>query len=976
MEHETNVEGPSLPSRRRLLAALGGAGVALAGSAMLQESSWGQSITSATYGSGGSTGAGIGCRAYATVADLKADTSIVEGMLVMTAGYYAPDDGGASEYVIRAGTLVDDGGSVIDVQNGLQAVLLVKGHIRYKQFGTVSDGVNDDGGQIKKAHAFANTRRVPVIDEAGEYWIKQTTMIVIQTNVRWGQSKFHIDESFNSKAQARFHVLSRQDPAAISFDAATKASFLARMRPGTTLVPELAAYKNTLVFIVDDNDKIGARYGYPGQNGWSKEDFFYVEEHGRIVGEIAWSFNDYTSLTAYPAEESYLVIDGGSFLLSGNNPGNNNSAYWYNGFLVKRSRTTIRNQWVGLEHGASDTSLDPRYGFYYFNYAYEVMLENVRAIPYEQNRPGTEYVLIGTYGIGGRRVLNATFRNVTAEGSMYHWGVFGTNLFKNFRIEGCRLNRVDVHFHCWNLYVSDSEIGYRGFTLTGGGDLVIENTKRYGNQFIGFRQDFGARWDGHIRIRNCRLIVENGGAQVTGLDFRPADFDYKYSIGYGRSIHMENFVFDYTGQTNVNGACQLIRLAGFSKIASTGSRLFFPQWIECRNITVAGRDQGVRIMQISNPFSFDVGRAGGLDGQRLLTNCYMRFENIDGEKVPPQPSEGTASSSFLLNALGTTPYDDQYALFPKIEFIHVGDFWGHFKGAAANVTVRDSTVNCMDNYSGGQMRGSLVLDQCDIRPDAVDDGKVLYTLNAQFGTTFLNCTIHAPILNGVARPDLFARHGFIDINQKLMWNHVNTTLAKQLVDYYAGIGNPVLPEFYAMLKSHHASQGSQMARRKGTTAQRPSPASFLSEPGFTYFDTEQQQLVVWDGAQWVAPSKGGDVWSFYLAGLSSAPAGTSFKRSEAHPSQMYMASRSGSVKAFTAYVNAPTPGPSFTFELWKDGSLWIGGLAGPGASGNPLMSPVTGAAFGAGSRIEVRFTGADGGLVSGAYATLDLHIGY
>ncbi|WP_139602588.1 hypothetical protein [Paenibacillus hemerocallicola] len=965
---------PSALSRRKLLAALGGAGAALAGSTLLLESGWGQSIAEATYGGGSSTGC---CRKYASVNDMKADTSLVADALVHTAGYYDPGDGGAADYIVQAGALAEDGGSVIALQNGLQAILLPGGSIGYKQFGTVSDGVNDDGAQIKKAHTYANVRRLPVVDESGEYWIKQTNLIVIQTNVSWGQTKFHIAESFNSKTNARFHVTSRQAPVEIALDAPTKAAFLAKMRPGTTICPELAAYKNSLLFIVDDNDKVGARFGYPGQTGWSKEDFFVVEEHGRIVGDIAWTFNNYTSLTAYPAEDSYLVIDGGTFLLSGDSAGNNNSAYWHNGILVKRSRTIIRNQWVGLEPGASDTALDPRYGFYYLNYVYDVTLENIRAIPYEQNRPGTEYVLIGTYGIGGRRVLNATFRNVTAEGSLYHWGVFGTNLFKNFRIENCRLNRVDVHFHCWNLYVLDSEIGYRGFTLTGGGDLIIENTKRFGNQFIGFRTDFGAKWDGYIRIRNCRLVIDNGANEAIALDYNPADFDYKYPIGYGRSIQLENFTFDYTGLPNTNGTCRIMRIASFSKITATGSRLFFPQLIEFKNVTVAGRDKGVRILHIQNPFGFHVGKAGGVDDQRVNANCYMRFENIEGEKVPAQQSESTSHMSFLLNGLGTAPYDDEYALYPKIDFVQVGDFWGHFKGTAADVTVQRSTVNCMDNYSGGQMRGRLVLDNCDIRADAVDDGKVLYTLTSQFGTTFLNCTVHAPILNGTTRPDLLSRCGFIEMNQKLQYNHVNTSLSKQVIDYFAAQGNPVQPEFYAMLKSHHASDSSLMARRKGTTAQRPAPANFLSEKGFAYFDTDLEQVVVWDGTRWVYPSKSNDTLHFYMADLSTATAGAPFKRAEAHPSQAYVVAQAGRVSKYAVHVNAPSGTASFTFDLWKDGTVWISGLAGPGTAANPLVAPIAGSAsFDEGSRIEVRLAGTAAGLSAGTYATLDLYVHY
>lgn len=971
---DENARSPAF-SRRKLLTALGGAGAALAGSSLLLETSWGQSVTGAIYGNGSSQPRC--CRAYASVSDMKADATLAAGALVHTAGYYAPGDGGAADYIVQAGSLPEDGGGVIDLQNGLQAILLPGGSINYKQFGTVGDGVNDDGVQIKKAHVYANAHGLPIVDEAGEYWIRETNLIVIQTNVSWGQTRFHIAESFNSKSNARFHVLSRQTPVDISFDAPTKAAFLAKMHPGTTICPELAAYKNSLVFIADANDKIGARFGYPNQTGWSKEDFFYVEEHGRVIGDIAWTFANYTSLKAYPAEDSYLVIDGGTFLLSGDSAGNNNSGYWHNGIWVKRSRTVIRNQWVGLEPGASDTAMDPRYGFYYFNYVYDVTLENVRAIPYEQNRPGTDYVLIGTYGIGGSRVLNATFRNVTAEGSLYHWGVFGTNLFKNFRIENCRLNRVDVHFHCWNLYVLDSEIGYRGFTLTGGGDLVIENTKRYGNQFIGFRRDYGARWDGHVRIRNCRLVIDNGANEAIALDYNPADFDYKYPIGYGRSIQLENFTFDYTGLPNTGGTCRIMRIAAFSKITATGARLFFPQLIEFRNVTVAGRDKGVRILHIQDPYSFHTGKVGGLDNERLVSNCYMRFENIEGEKVPAQSSESTSQMNFLLNGLGNAPYLDEYALYPKIDFVQVGEFWGHFKGAAADVTLRRSTVNCMDNYNGGQMRGRLVLDNCDIRADAVDDGKVLYTLTSQFGTTFLNCTVHAPLLDGVSRPDLLSRCGFIDVNQKLQFNHVNTTLSKPVIDYYAAQGNPVLPEFYAMLRSHHANESSTLARRKGTTAQRPAPASFLSEKGFAYFDTDLEQVVVWDGTRWVYPSKSGETLHFYMADLPAAPAGASFKRSESHPSQAYVLAQAGAIAKYAVYASAASGTSAFAFDLWKDGAVWIAGLAGPGTSANPLIAPVSGpAAFDPGSRLEVKLAGTAAGLPAGTYATVDLYIQY
>ncbi|MDF2661323.1 MAG: hypothetical protein K0Q94_4114 [Paenibacillus sp.] len=966
-------------SRREFMTALGGAGAALAAQPLLANTGWGASVTGTTYGNGsGNSGPGTYRSFYPSAADMKADPGLTAGAYACTAGYYEPGDGGAADYRIESGALSEDGGSVIVLQNGLFALLLPGSSVNYRQFGAACDGASDDGVPIKHAHRYANSRGLPVINESGEFWIKATNEIPIQTNVSWGLTKFHIDESFNSRTNPRFRIKSIHSPIPIVFDAATKAAFLSRMKPGIMIVYQLAAYKNCLVFVEDEQDRIGVRSGYANNAGWSKEEFFYVEEHGKIVGDIAWTFTNYTKLVAYPCDDSYLTVDGGTFYLSGNNPGQTYQGYHYNGFEIERSRTIIRNQWVGLGPGQADVSMNPRNGFYQFTRAYDVLLENVRLLPWEKDRAGTgQDVAQGTYGIGGTRVLNITFRNLTAEGSWVHWGVFGTNLFKNFHVENCRLNRIDVHFHCWNLYVKDSEIGYKGITLTGGGDLVIENTRRFGNQFLGFRQDYGAKWDGPIRMRNCRLMVENGATDAIALDFSPLDFDYKYPIGYGRSVVVEHFTFDYTGLASLNGVAQMMRIASFSKASSTGARVFFPQHLEFRNISVAGREKGVRLLQIHNPYSLHLGKPGGMDGQRVKANCYMRFENIHGEKVPAQYSQSTSHVNFLLNGLNTQPYDDEYALYPKIDFVQVGDFFGHFKGAIADVCISRSVVNCIDAFEGGPLRGRILLDQCDIRAEALNDGKSLYYLATELGTHFVNCTVHAPVLDGAVRPDLLARCDFIDVNNKLRYYHLNTKLSKELTDYFANAGTPVEPEFYAMLRSHHGEDSEWMARRKGTTAQRPAPSAFRSEKGFAYYDTDAGQMVVWDGAGWAYPSRSHDTLHYYLDNMPGASAGTVMKRAENHPAQAYVVPQAGLLSKYAVYVSAPAIGSSCTFELWKNGTLWIGGITGPASSGNPLVAAIAeDASFAEGDRIAVKVGGVAPGMGNGAYATVDLYASY
>ena len=73
---------------------------------------------------------------FDTVADMKAATNLVAGDYVRALGYYNINDGGASIYkIVNNDELADDGGSVIELDSGLKATLVVNKSIRISQFG-------------------------------------------------------------------------------------------------------------------------------------------------------------------------------------------------------------------------------------------------------------------------------------------------------------------------------------------------------------------------------------------------------------------------------------------------------------------------------------------------------------------------------------------------------------------------------------------------------------------------------------------------------------------------------------------------------------------------------------------------------------------------------------------------------------------------------------------------------------------------
>ena len=84
---------------------------------------------------------------YSTVANMKADTKLKAGDMVITLGYHSENDGGASKYVIKASS----DKYYETLSNNLKAELIIEDRINVKQVGAYGDGVHDDTAAMEAA---------------------------------------------------------------------------------------------------------------------------------------------------------------------------------------------------------------------------------------------------------------------------------------------------------------------------------------------------------------------------------------------------------------------------------------------------------------------------------------------------------------------------------------------------------------------------------------------------------------------------------------------------------------------------------------------------------------------------------------------------------------------------------------------------------------------------------------------------------
>ena len=605
----------------------------------------------------------------------------------------------------------------------------------------------DDGLKIKAAHDYANENGLDVYNPSGHYVIRNTRNISVKTNINLGKSVFHIKEGETPTQNGQLFSVYSDYPEQVITGSLLQ-TILPQLKKGVSNIPELSPYADSMV-VVADRTKAIYRNGDKTTNGGGHEDFFYVGQDGRIIGNLLWTYDNLTEIRIRKCNETYINIEGGQFLLSGDlKPSVLPTEVKRNGFHIERSRVVIENQVVGFEKDVTDGATIPSMGFHFLTYGYDVTVKNIKTIARK---------LAGSYAIGGRNLLNFRFENITSGGDSHAFGSVGTNYLHNGVISHCHFNRFDVHLSAMDLTIENSVIGKQGISLMGGGELNIENTSVDRFIFLELRGDYGAHWDGNITIKNCKLFGDLLSEDHQIILHHQNGEEFGFPLVFGQNIKVENFTFDYTALPTQDKAAHLINYRNPvtpTKYLYNDKLITLPENIEMKNIHVIGRTKGVKLFNLRYPHLYQTGKLNSRTVTRnhvsLKTNANYQFENIDVDKLVDYPQSLESVFYFLNNASET--YTPQ-SLVPKMIIRDCIDLTILIGSSVLELNVENSTISTLDAFDGGDGKSLIKLSNCEFKPEILIDANnpFLFLYN---DVRITNCKVH-PTNNNVASSKAF-----------------------------------------------------------------------------------------------------------------------------------------------------------------------------------------------------------------------------
>ncbi|MEN2431094.1 hypothetical protein [Comamonas sp. F1-6] len=532
-----------------------------------------------------------------------------------------------SSQQLRLDLFSEHGGEIVNFRQAPDAVVrsvtevLSNGVISPFIYGGNWDGVGDDTEAIRKAHALANLKRVPV-SYAGisKFCIQANARIPVYTSVDFFSARMVIlggveaspsFDSFNT-----IFIFSDPDCPLVTVTGPVLASNLVRgaIFPTRGLFDGHGYAKLECGLQVPDRAKTGTQ---------NYTQAFKVNRASKVSHPLSSNCSAFASAITV----SYRKTSKTPLTIS--NVGLVEGA-WNNQrvFQIERCNTHIKN---------FDLLFDGD-GAQYNNVSEIVCLLDVSDVTIDgymtTGRPVTTST--GSYCLaiyGGADIYVDNMEALTG------WGAIGSNNVNGLYFEDCILNRVDAHSSGHNIFVEECALHDIGVKIGWGGGVVkVTNTTLYGCPAISTRDDYGGHFDGAWIVDGFEISMGNSFGTFPVIDCATSP------IGASTAIQPPDSIVSnlqrVAGSTAAGGEITPVAI----KIRQNGDQVRAPNLVSVSNIESS---EGWRFSLKLDWMNFITNARGEMRVNINDVDASMRANTSSGVQGYPAFASTPASRAFL-----------------------------------------------------------------------------------------------------------------------------------------------------------------------------------------------------------------------------------------------------------------------------------------------------------------------------------------
>lgn len=587
-------------------------------------------------------------------------------------------------------------------------------------------GLVDETEKLRQLHNFANENGFDVVYDVGQVIVSGKASIDVKTSVDFkgciikpiysGVPSYDMTPVFKISGKPAQNITS-----IISQE---------WMRKG-----EMALYgsMNTYsrgTFWMDTRDPLCKRSLSDVAPNHYKTTINRITKYGGLQYPLEHDFTASPSPEAYfrPDEDFWLKVEGAHIDTSGMS----------SGVVFKALRSQVKFSDITIRQDDNVKMTNIRQIFYLGDGVSQIRFNDISA-----EAMSTYNSTSGTYLLGSNYAAEIILDNVNA---VQGWGALGLHKVRDLTVTNSTLNRIDGHYHIFDIDVNHTKLHEFGVHIgVGGGYLRVTNCTKYlGTQtdltgtsandidktrrsVVYMRDDYGSYFDGDITVDNVvykmareltfssaseewpgilSCVSFNAGVSTTSST--TPDYGYTAPVPWGTTVTVKNITVEVFRDSILDSWLTFVAV-------NYNGNYILPAVLMPASITVEGirystPPKVAKIAPVILPDLRGTVAAVASTNKRIFWNCFISIKDIQSGFVSNRASN---SSNIGVQSLMCMYTQSEIAAFPTpavVPFITVDGFYG-FSGqfdVPGRLTINNSTLISCTDRSGGRNSDSFI----------------------------------------------------------------------------------------------------------------------------------------------------------------------------------------------------------------------------------------------------------------------------